>query len=77
MNDYNNGFAGDYTDIDMIQVYYYTPDGYLYKEAVYRVSDLNNLTYYPVQRDTKVATGFDGFAGVAGTPIDKLQIWIE
>lgn len=75
--DYNNGFAGDYTDIDMIQVYYYTPDGYIYKEAVYRVSDLNNLTYYPVQRDTKVATGYDGYAGVAGTAIDKLQIWIE
>ena len=75
--DYNNGFAGDYTDIDMIQVYYYTPDGYVYKEAVYRVSDLNNLTYYPVQVDTKVAPGYDGYAGVAGTAIDKLQIWIE
>lgn len=75
--DYNNGFAGDYTKIDMIQVYYYTPDGYVYKEAVYRVSDLNNLTYYPVQVDTKVAPGYDGYAGVAGTAIDKLQIWIE
>ena len=75
--DYNNGFAGDYTDIDMIQVYYYTPDGYVYKEAVYRVSDLNNLTYYPVQIDTKVAPGYDGYAGVPGTAIDKLQIWIE
>lgn len=75
--DYNNGFAGDYTDIDMIQVYYYTPDGYVYKEAVYRVSDLNNLTYYPVQVDTKVAPGYDGYAGVPGTAIDKLQIWIE
>lgn len=75
--DYNNGFAGDYTNIDMIQVYYYTPDGYVYKEAVYRVSDLNNLTYYPVQVDTKVAPGYDGYAGVPGTAIDKLQIWIE
>ena len=75
--DYNNGFAGDYTNIDMIQVYYYTPDGYVYKEAVYWVSDLNNLTYYPVQVDTKVAPGYDGYAGVPGTAIDKLQIWIE
>lgn len=75
--DYNNGFAGDYTNIDMIQVYYYTPDGYIYKVAVYRVSDLNNLTYYPVQVDTKVAPGYDGYAGVPGTAIDKLQIWIE
>ena len=77
INDYNNGFAGDYTDIDMIQVYFYTPDGYIYKEAVYRVSDLNNITYYPVQRDTKKAPGYDGYAGVPGTAIDKLQIWIE
>lgn len=77
VNDYNNGFAGDYTNIDVIQIYYYTPDGYFYKEAVYRVSDMNNLTYYPVQRDTKVAAGFDGFAGVLGTAIDKMQIWIE
>ena len=77
INDYNNGFAGDYTDIDMIQVYYYTPEGYIYKEAVYRVSDLNNIIYYPVQRDTKEAPGYDGYAGVPGTAIDKLQIWIE
>ena len=77
INDYNNGFAGDYTDIDMIQVYFYTPDGYIYKEAVYRVSDLNNITYYPVQLDTKKAPGYDGYAGVPGTAIDKLQIWIE
>lgn len=77
INDYDNGFAGDYTDIDMIQVYYYTPEEYIYKEAVYRVSDLNNITYYPVQRDTKVASGYDGYAGVPGTAIDKLQIWIE
>ena len=76
--DYNNGFAGDYTDIDMIQVYYYTPDGYEYKEAVYRVSDLNNLTYYPVQLDTKKAPPqYDGYAGVPGVAIDKMQIWIE
>lgn len=77
-NDYNNGFAGDYTDIDMIQVYYYTPEGYFYKEAVYRVSDINNITYYPVQVDTKVEPPkYDGYAGVPGVPIDKLQIWIE
>lgn len=78
VNDYDNGFAGDYTDIDMIQVYYYTPEGYIYKEAVYRVSDLNNLTYYPVQRDTKEELPqYDGYAGVPGVAIDKIQIWIE
>lgn len=75
--DYDNGFAGDYTDIDMIQVYFYTPEGYLYQRAVYRVSDMNNLIYYPVQYDTEVGAGQDGYAGVANIAIDKLQIWIE
>lgn len=76
-NDYNNGFAGDYTDIDAIQVYFYTPKGYLYKKANYRVSDLNNLVFYPTQHDTETTGGQDGYAGVFGTPIDKIQIWVE
>ena len=32
--------------IKFIEIYYYTPTGYAYKKAVYRVSDLNHNTFY-------------------------------
>lgn len=75
--DYNNGFAGDYTDIDAIVVYFYTPEGYLYKRAVYRVSDCTGESYYPAQYDDEKGIGMDGFAGYLGNFIDKIQMWIE
>lgn len=76
-NDYNNGLAGDYTDIDAIVLYFYTPTGYLYKRAVYKVSDLSSNNYYPEQHDDETINNQDGYAGVLGIAIDKLQIWVE
>lgn len=76
INDYENGFAGDYTDIDAIVVYYFTPAGYLYQEAIYRVSDVTGEEYYPEQVDDMIGPAMDGYAGVFGNSIDKLQIKI-
>lgn len=77
IGDLNNGCAGDGTPIDAVQIYYYTPAGYEYKSAVYRVSDTSSNEYYPDQYDDKVGPGLDGHAGVFGIPVDKLQVSIE
>lgn len=77
INDLNNGCAGDGTPMDAVEIYYYTPDGYRYKSAIYRVSDVNHTTYYAEQHDSEKGSGQDGYAGAFGAPIDKLQIKIE
>lgn len=72
INDYVNGFAGNGTPIDRIQIYYYTPSNVRpYKKAKYRVDNL------PWQTDTDVNSSMEGFAGIRGKAITKLEINIE
>lgn len=75
--DPNNGYAGDgRNDIDAIEVYYTTPDGYIYRVAKYRVA-VKGVDYYSWQRDNETSNGQDGYAGCLGKPIVKLQVTTE
>lgn len=70
INDYMNGFAGNGQVIDLIQIYYYTPDDIRpYKKAKYKVNG------YSWQYDTETGGGQDGFAGNYGYSMKKL--WVE
>lgn len=75
--DSENGYAGDGSPIDAVEVYYTTPasvaesNGYL--RAKYRVSPLDG-GYYSWQYDDETTSGQDGYAGVFGKKIDRLQL---
>lgn len=72
INDFNNGYAGNGTPIDRLEVYYYTPN-YIrpYKKAKYKV---NNFDW---QYDNEKTNGQDGYAGAKGVVATKIQIVIE
>ncbi len=75
--DFNNGYAGDMvSEIDAIEILYYTPHGKLEKRAKYRVSPLNR-SYYSYQYDGETSNGQDGYAGSYGKSIDRIQICLE
>ena len=78
INDFKNGYAGNKTPIDGVQVYFSTPDDVRpYQQAYYRVSELNK-GYFAWQEDTSTKNGMDGYAGNAdGTAIDRFQIQIK
>ena len=77
MQDSRNGFAGDcVNDIDMVEIYYTTPAGYVTRKAKYRVAPVGK-NYYSWQLDNETGNGMDGYAGAAGVPLGKLQITIE
>ena len=78
MKDSKNGYAGNKTPIDGVQVYFYTPDDVRpYQQAYYRVSEMNK-NYFAWQEDISTKNGMDGYAGNAdGTAIDRLQIQIK
>ena len=72
-----NGYAGNGTPIDCIEIYYYTPDNIRpYQSAYYRVSPINK-DYYSWQKDNLKQNGMDGYAGAPGKYIDRLQIEIK
>lgn len=72
INDYENGYAGNNKPIDVVEVYYYTPDNIRpYKKAKYKVND------YPYQYDNEKGNGQDGYAGAFGVSATKFQIVIE
>lgn len=72
LNDYNNGYAGNGKVIDAIEVYYYTPNDIRpYKKARYKVNN------YPYQYDNEKTNGQDGYAGVFGVNVTKIEITIE
>lgn len=76
-SDSNNGYAGNGKPIDLIEVYYYTPDNIRpYKSAYYRVSPIGK-NYYSWQIDNSTKNGMDGYAGALGITIDRLQIEIQ
>ena len=77
IQDGNNGFAGDLVnDIDMVEIYYTTPAGYVTRKAKYRVAPVEK-NYYSWQLDNETGNGMDGYAGAAGVQLGKLQVVIE
>lgn len=75
-----NGYAGNGRAIDAVRFYYDTPEDIIvadgYKKAQYRVSP-ENCGYYSWQHDDETCDGQDGYAGMFGKPIDRVQITIE
>lgn len=77
IQDGNNGYAGDLVnDIDMVEIYYTTPAGYVTRKAKYRVAPVGK-NYYSWQLDNETGNGMDGYAGAAGVQLGKLQIVLE
>lgn len=74
INDVKEGYAGNSQPIDAIEIYYYTPDDIRpFKKAKYRVAPISGR-YYSWQHDSETKNGQDGYAGIFGTTITKLQI---
>ncbi|MCI9434085.1 MAG: N-acetylmuramoyl-L-alanine amidase [Bacilli bacterium] len=72
INNYETGYAGDESEIDAVEVYYFTPDDIRpFKKAKYKVND------YPFQYDNETSNGQDGYAGEIGVTATKFQIVIE
>ena len=61
-----------------VQIYYTTPDGYQYKQAWYRSQTTQRSGWLPVCCDDGTTfTQYDGWAGMDGEPLDRLQISIS
>jgi GH25 family lysozyme M1 (1,4-beta-N-acetylmuramidase) len=81
INDELKGYAGNGKAIDAIQIIYYTPSDVKkeqgkYLKAKYRVSPVNG-SYYSNQYDTETTNDQDGYSGVFGKTIDRLQIVLD
>ncbi|MGI5896278.1 MAG: glycoside hydrolase family 25 protein [Oscillospiraceae bacterium] len=77
VNEGKNGYAGNGKPIDAVEIYYYTPEGVKpAKKAKYRVAPVGK-DYYSWQVDNEKTNGQDGYAGVFGREIAKLQIIVE
>ena len=78
--DINNSskYAGNGTPIDLIKIYYKTPDDLRkkgnIKKARYKVSPTNTSAFYDWQYDTETSGEQDGYAGSYGVTIDKLYL---
>ena len=71
INNSSTGYAGNGKVIDAVEVYYYTPDDIRpYKKAKYKINE------HPWQYDNEQDRGQDGYAGVFGVNVTKLQIEI-
>ena len=72
INNMANGWAGNNLAIDLIEAYYYTPSNIRpYKKIKYRVNGL------PWQYDNEKIKGQDGYAGIIGRNVTKLEMIIE
>ena len=72
INDYINGWAGNNKPIDAIRIYYNTPSNIRpFKKIYYRVDNL------PWQTDNDKNSHMDGYAGIIGKNITKLEMIIE
>ena len=82
-NDLVNGVAGNPGEaIDGVQIYYETPDDLtkknVYYQAYYRAQTTERSGWLPVCCDDGTTyEGYDGWAGMIGEPIDRLQIAIS
>lgn len=71
INNSSTGYAGNGKLIDAVEIYYYTPDDIRpFKKAKYKVNE------YPWQYDNEKDTRQDGYAGVFGVNVTKLQLEI-
>lgn len=68
-----NGYAGNGKPIDAIQIEYTGESG---QKARYRVATIDGA-YYGWQKNKETTAGQDGYAGLAGKQIDRLQIEIK
>lgn len=77
LSDHNNGYAGNGSYIDAIEVYYETPKDIVskfgYQKAQYRVAPYNR-EYYTWQYDNETTNGQDGYAGCYGVLLDRFQL---
>lgn len=72
INNMVNGWAGNNLAIDLIEAYYYTPGNIRpYKKIKYRVNGL------PWQYDNEKTKGQDGYVGIIGRNVTKLEMIIE
>lgn len=72
INDAQNGYAGNGQVIDAVEIYYHTPDDIRpYQRAIYKANN------YDWQHDNETGNGQDGYAGVFGTPITELRLYVE
>lgn len=78
-NDLVNGCAGvGGHAIDGVQIYFTTPSGYKYQQAWYRSQTTARSGWLGVCCDDgKSIDGYDGWAGIYGEPLDRLQIKID
>ena len=78
LDDFDNGYAGDKEHpIDALECTFYTPEGEEYKYMHYIASPIDLEKFYDEQIDAETRDGMDGYAGVLGKAIDKVQMWIE
>ena len=77
-NDLVNGCAGNPGEaIDGVQIYYTTPAGETLSQAYYRSQTANRSGWLNVCCDDGTSIpGYDGWAGMLGEPLDRLQIGI-
>ena len=73
VTDFNNGYAGNGKVIDAVEIIYQGDDG---KSAEYRVSPIKK-EYFSWQKNNYKTDGQDGYAGLFGRKIDRLQIAIK
>ena len=72
LNDAINSYAGSRNVIDAIEVYYFTPNDIRpYKKIYYRANGL------PWQSDNDKNSKMDGYAGIIGQNITKLEMYIK
>ncbi len=75
--DRQHGYAGNGHPIDAIEVYYFTPNNIRpYKRAKYHIAPTGG-GFWSWQLDDQITGGQDGYAGMLGRSIAKLQICIE
>lgn len=70
------GIAGH--TIDGVQFYYVTPDGEAYHQAWYRSQTTDRSGWLPVCCDDgSTYDNYDGWAGMLGEPLDRLQLCVS
>lgn len=72
-DDYDNGYAGDGTKIDAIEIIYTSPSGYEQHKCRYKVAPTGE-GYYPYQNNNDKNSKMDGYAGEFGKPIARLKL---
>lgn len=76
-NDAVDGMAGIWGQtIDGVQMYYITPNGD-YRQVYYRSQDVAHAGYWDEVCDDGSTYGGDGYAGIYGYALDRLQCYVS